>query len=131
MEPRADIERRQLAAHRWLEVYAGKTRNGPPGHSTAAERALAVIVLTHKTGDYLAEHDPQALKQAQERWTEPPGWIIPAKTLRKAAFHDLKSETNPTQVRHIKDEPDGEQSGLLPTFHENCYGPKSTFSTPI
>ena len=66
MEPRADIERRQLAAHRWLEVYAGKTRNGPPGHSTAAERALAVIVLTHKTGDYLAEHDPQALKQAQE-----------------------------------------------------------------
>lgn len=64
LEPREPIELRQNAARKWLDRYADRTRNngGPDGK---AERALAVIVLTEKTSDFLAEHDPQALKQAQ------------------------------------------------------------------
>jgi hypothetical protein len=66
LEPPGAIKCRQLAARRWLEYYAEKTRGGNPQEAGAAQRALAVIVLTHKTSDYLADHDPQALKQAQQ-----------------------------------------------------------------
>lgn len=60
-EKRDAIEVRQAAARCWLEAYAAKHIYGESKH----ERALAVLVLTHKTSDYLAEFDPQALKQAQ------------------------------------------------------------------
>jgi len=64
-EPRADIERRQVAARQWLEQYHEKMMNGDQPRDEVS-RALMVIVLTHKTSDFLAEHDPQSLKQAQE-----------------------------------------------------------------
>jgi hypothetical protein len=52
------------AARLWLEQYAQKTRNGDRPTNKAG-RALSVLVLTKPTSDYLAEFDPQALKQAQ------------------------------------------------------------------
>lgn len=62
-EPRADVERRQIAARCWTARFAEKHRNRTGETTDPHRRALAVIVLSH--GDYLAEHDPQALKQAQ------------------------------------------------------------------
>lgn len=66
---------RQLAARRWLQNYADRIRGNAAGSLTveaaastqrdAAIRALNVICLTETTSDYLAEHDPQALKQSQ------------------------------------------------------------------
>jgi hypothetical protein len=70
-EPRKNVEARQQAARRWLDNYADRSRNNPPNTtyrgdpSTATYRALCVVVLTHATSNYLAEFDPQALKQAQ------------------------------------------------------------------
>ena len=61
---------RQHAARKWLKAHADKWLNKanekPQGKT---DRALMVIVLTHKTSDFLAEFDPQALKQAQEALT--------------------------------------------------------------
>jgi hypothetical protein len=65
MEPQATIRRRQTAARLWLEAYAEQIRNGDSRAEAAIDRALMVILLTLRTSDYLAEHDPQALKQAQ------------------------------------------------------------------
>lgn len=65
LEKRSAITTRQLAARKWLEEFAEKTKRQLSPQSEI-ERALAVICLTHKTSDYLAEHDPQGLKQAQK-----------------------------------------------------------------
>ncbi len=58
--------RRQLAARKWIEDYK-------PRHidftgiswGEKSYRALAVLVLTERTSDFLADTDQQALKQAQ------------------------------------------------------------------
>ena len=73
MEPRARIEQRQRAARRWLDDFAEKCRTGDQPRGSA-ERALMVFVLTHETSDFLAEHDPQGLKQAQEVLTPGHSW---------------------------------------------------------
>jgi hypothetical protein len=65
MERREVVEARKQAARQWLEAFAEKMRNGDQP-TAKTDRALVVIVLDHRTSDWLAEHDPQALKQAQE-----------------------------------------------------------------
>ena len=57
------IIKRQDAARKWIQHYTEKTRNNQ--ETGEQPRALAVIVLTERTSDFLAQHDPQALKQAQ------------------------------------------------------------------
>lgn len=52
------------SARKWLEYYAD-CRKKDQSPLDAASRALAVICLTEATSNYLAEFDPQALKQAQ------------------------------------------------------------------
>ena len=69
MERREVIEMRQHAARQWLEAFAEKCRNAKDQPQGKPDRALMVIVLTNKTSDFLAEHDPQSLKQAQEALT--------------------------------------------------------------
>lgn len=56
---------RQVAANKWAVEFAESRQNKPPSKDPKT-RALAVVVLTDTTRDWLAEHDPMALKQAQE-----------------------------------------------------------------
>jgi hypothetical protein len=58
------IPRRQDAAHKWAANYAEKNRNHQEQDET--KRALAVIALDVRIYNWLAEHDPMALKQCQE-----------------------------------------------------------------
>jgi hypothetical protein len=59
-EPQASIDKRKAAADKWAEWYFPmKSQNG-------YIKALLVILGTKTTRDYLAEHDPMALKQCQE-----------------------------------------------------------------
>jgi hypothetical protein len=61
---------RLRAARKWLEVWGENFCENPDNQpQDKVSRALKVLVLTHKTSEYLAEHDPQALKQAQEALT--------------------------------------------------------------
>jgi hypothetical protein len=57
------ISEREQANGRWREAYASQTRSAP--EMTVERRALAVITLDATISTWLAEHDPQALKQAQ------------------------------------------------------------------
>lgn len=64
MEPLKAIRNRQDAAKEWAEAFAEVTRQTPVTGKN--RKALAVICLTDGTRNYLAEHDPMALKQCQE-----------------------------------------------------------------
>lgn len=64
-EPAHRIYNRQAAARRWIEYHQEQYGSLPDTVYTKTEKALLVIVLTGETVDYLAENDPQALKQAQ------------------------------------------------------------------
>lgn len=66
MEPRHLIEARQFAARKWLDAFAERKLQCKEGTKNPQVDALIVIVLTQRTSDFLAEHDPQALKQAQK-----------------------------------------------------------------
>ncbi len=60
MESQDVIRERQKAARKWrLEAW-------PIDPETEQGRALALLCLTPTISDYLAEHDPQGLKQAQK-----------------------------------------------------------------
>lgn len=67
METRAAIELRQKAARKWIICFheAFDMANLHGKDSNKHLRALACIVLTDRTSDYLAEFDPMALKQGQ------------------------------------------------------------------
>jgi hypothetical protein len=56
------------ASRKWFAWRADLARTNPKiaEDMTQEQKALNVIVLTHETSEYLAEHDPQALKQCQE-----------------------------------------------------------------
>jgi hypothetical protein len=69
LEPRESVEVRQAAARKWLEAYGEKCSNAKNQPKAKTDRALMVIVLSNKISDFLAEHDPQALKHAQEALT--------------------------------------------------------------
>lgn len=58
------IEARKLASQKWREQYHDQIKNNRP--SGKVESALLVIVLDENISNYLAEFDPQALRQAQE-----------------------------------------------------------------
>jgi len=65
METQAVIKERQTAARQWAQAFDEKMKvMGQPQDRVA--RALMVIVLCGKISDFLAEHDPQSLKQAQQ-----------------------------------------------------------------
>lgn len=59
-EAREAILKRQVASQKWAEDLI---REKKPSKMT---KALMVFVLTHDTTNWLAENDPQALRQAQE-----------------------------------------------------------------
>lgn len=61
-------DNRIQAARAWRENYAKRAPYNSGRHllESGAAKALLVIVLTESTSDHLAEHDPQALKQAQQ-----------------------------------------------------------------
>jgi hypothetical protein len=56
-----DTETIKEGSKRWAAEF---TRNPLP--RSCWEKALLVFLLTEKTSDWLAENDPQALKQAQK-----------------------------------------------------------------
>jgi hypothetical protein len=68
-EPQKEIRRRQRAAEAWAWEFNQPARefNGVNAAlDTPSKKALGVYVLTGHIRDYLAEHDPMALRQAQE-----------------------------------------------------------------
>lgn len=58
------IKKRQDAARKWIEAFRLKRETKPV--KGKVNKALAVLVLTFQTSDWLAENDPFALRQAQE-----------------------------------------------------------------
>lgn len=70
-------DQRKLAARKWANEYAEEIRRltdlldnkhkdiDTTTATTQHEKALLVMLLTPTTSDYLADNDPQALKQAQ------------------------------------------------------------------
>ena len=59
-EAQASIDKRKAAADKWAAWYFPMKSKSEP------LRALLVITGTQHIRDYLAEHDPMALKQCQE-----------------------------------------------------------------
>lgn len=60
MEPDERIAERRKAARRWIDEY-----ERDDVEMDDHEKSLLVLALTRETSDYLAEVDPQALKQSQ------------------------------------------------------------------
>jgi len=60
------IAARKAAARKWMEKYKATIEATTVG---VERRALGVIVMDPKISDWLAEHDPKALKQCQEALT--------------------------------------------------------------
>lgn len=65
MELAAEIKKRVDATKAWIEDYdAEMKRDGQPIDSKS--RAILVIVMDARISSWLAEHDPNALEQAQK-----------------------------------------------------------------
>lgn len=67
------IAKRKAAAAKWAEDFnapARQYRGKNAALRSKPKKALGVIVLTESVRDYLAEHDPMALMQAQQALNE-------------------------------------------------------------
>lgn len=62
LEKNEDIEARKSTAKRWINDFVLSDFVCV----SKEQKALAVICLDHRISDWLAEHDPLALKQCQD-----------------------------------------------------------------
>ena len=61
-------------ARLWIDKFVEKIIQCSTINTNSITKALLVVVLTKDTSDYLAVHDPMALKQAHEALEQYFGW---------------------------------------------------------